>query len=110
GEAPHRARHFGPAHRARHESRDERVRPDHRPRPRRAHRGGDAAGGARGPACDRGLSREPKVSAEGEQPASANGGKPVLEVEDIHTFYGSIEALKGISLSVGEGEIVTLIG
>ena len=39
-----------------------------------------------------------------------NGAPPVLEVEDIHTFYGSIEALKGISLTVNEGEIVTLIG
>ena len=35
---------------------------------------------------------------------------PILEVEDIHTYYGSIEALKGISLTVNEGEIVTLIG
>jgi branched-chain amino acid transport system ATP-binding protein len=35
---------------------------------------------------------------------------PLLEVEDIHTFYGSIEALKGISLTVEEGEVVTLIG
>ena len=34
----------------------------------------------------------------------------VLSVEDVHTFYGSIEALKGISLDVREGEIVTLIG
>jgi branched-chain amino acid transport system ATP-binding protein len=34
----------------------------------------------------------------------------VLHVEDVHTFYGSIEALKGISLEVREGEIVTLIG
>src|SRR3712207_716788 len=34
----------------------------------------------------------------------------LLEVEDIHTFYGNIEALKGVSLSVEEGEIVTLIG
>src|ERR671930_1769946 len=34
----------------------------------------------------------------------------LLEVEDVHTFYGSIEALKGISLDVNEGEIVTLIG
>src|ERR1700712_3197455 len=33
-----------------------------------------------------------------------------LEVEDIHTFYGNIQALKGISLTVEEGEIVTLIG
>ena len=39
-----------------------------------------------------------------------NGHGPVLVVEDIHTFYGSIEALKGISLEVNEGEIVTLIG
>jgi branched-chain amino acid transport system ATP-binding protein len=34
----------------------------------------------------------------------------LLELEDVHTFYGSIEALKGISLEVNEGEIVTLIG
>jgi len=34
----------------------------------------------------------------------------LLEVEDIHTFYGNIEALKGISLEVDEGEVVTLIG
>jgi branched-chain amino acid transport system ATP-binding protein len=42
--------------------------------------------------------------------SDGNGAAPVLEVEDIHTFYGSIEALKGISLTVNEGEIVTLIG
>ena len=34
----------------------------------------------------------------------------LLEIDDIHTFYGNIEALKGISLTVEEGEIVTLIG
>jgi branched-chain amino acid transport system ATP-binding protein len=34
----------------------------------------------------------------------------LLEVQDIHTFYGNIEALKGISLEVEDGEIVTLIG
>jgi branched-chain amino acid transport system ATP-binding protein len=34
----------------------------------------------------------------------------LLEVDDIHTFYGNIEALKGISVTVDEGEIVTLIG
>jgi branched-chain amino acid transport system ATP-binding protein len=33
-----------------------------------------------------------------------------LEVEDIHTFYGNIEALKGITIQVDEGECVTLIG
>jgi len=34
----------------------------------------------------------------------------VLNVDNIHTFYGQIEALKGISVHVDEGEIVTLIG
>ena len=36
--------------------------------------------------------------------------EPVLRIEDVHTFYGSIEALKGISLDVHDREIVTLIG
>jgi len=35
---------------------------------------------------------------------------PMLEVNDIHTYYGNIYALKGISLKVEKGEIVTLIG
>jgi len=34
----------------------------------------------------------------------------MLEVSDLHTYYGNIEALKGVSLEVEEGEIVTLIG
>ena len=34
----------------------------------------------------------------------------MLELNDVHTFYGSIEALKGVSIEVNEGEIVTLIG
>ncbi len=34
----------------------------------------------------------------------------ILELEDVHTYYGSIQALKGISLTVDQGEIVTLIG
>ena len=33
-----------------------------------------------------------------------------LEVDDIHTYYGNIQALKGISLKVDDGECVTLIG
>jgi branched-chain amino acid transport system ATP-binding protein len=41
---------------------------------------------------------------------AAETPKKILEVEDVHTFYGSIEALKGVSLDVGEREIVTLIG
>ena len=34
----------------------------------------------------------------------------LLEVNDIHTYYGAIHALKGLSVSVDKGEIVTLIG
>jgi branched-chain amino acid transport system ATP-binding protein len=40
-----------------------------------------------------------------------NGARgTILEVEDVHTYYGRIHAVKGVSLTVGEGEIVTLIG
>jgi branched-chain amino acid transport system ATP-binding protein len=52
-------------------------------------------------------------AAEREQaPAKRNGrnGGVLLRVEGIHTFYGTIEALKGITLEVHEGEVVTLIG
>ena len=35
---------------------------------------------------------------------------PLLEVESIHSYYGNIHALRGVSLTVGEGEVVTLIG
>ncbi len=35
---------------------------------------------------------------------------PLLEVTDMHSHYGAIEALRGISLTVDEGEVVTLIG
>ena len=35
---------------------------------------------------------------------------PLLELVDVETFYGSIQALKGISITVNDGEIVTLIG
>jgi len=34
----------------------------------------------------------------------------MLTLDTVHTFYGAIEALKGVSLQVGQGEIVTLIG
>jgi branched-chain amino acid transport system ATP-binding protein len=40
---------------------------------------------------------------------SANGST-ILKLHDVHTYYGSIHALKGVSLEVHEGEIVTLLG
>jgi branched-chain amino acid transport system ATP-binding protein len=41
--------------------------------------------------------------------SSTNGG-PILELTEVHTYYGSIQALKGITLDVREGEVVTLLG
>jgi len=34
----------------------------------------------------------------------------LLELQDVHTYYGAIHALRGVTLNVDEGEIVTLIG
>ncbi len=42
--------------------------------------------------------------------AALGNGEPILEVRDLRVSYGAIEALKGISLSLKAGEIVTLIG
>jgi branched-chain amino acid transport system ATP-binding protein len=43
--------------------------------------------------------------------ATARDGREViLRLDDVHTYYGSIQALKGISLEVRDGEVVTLIG
>jgi branched-chain amino acid transport system ATP-binding protein len=41
---------------------------------------------------------------------TASSSEPLLKVNDIQTFYGAIQALKGITLEVHAGEIVTLIG
>ena len=42
--------------------------------------------------------------------ARGDGKAPVLTITDLHVYYGNIAAVKGISLEVYEGEIVTLIG
>src|SRR5947209_8329340 len=42
--------------------------------------------------------------------AQKEGRKKILELENVHTYSGSINAIKGISLEVYDGEIVTLIG
>jgi len=47
------------------------------------------------------------VTAAAPEPKT---GGTILELTDVETYYGSIQALKGISLTVNEGEIVTLIG
>jgi ABC-type branched-subunit amino acid transport system ATPase component len=44
------------------------------------------------------------------QPGTGVGDSTMLVLEDVNTYYGNIHALQGISLTVGRGEIVTLIG
>jgi branched-chain amino acid transport system ATP-binding protein len=50
------------------------------------------------------------TAATAPPPAADPGTPPLLELDDLHVFYGMIEALKGLSMTVNAGEIVTLIG
>ena len=50
------------------------------------------------------------MSTPGGNGARATRDGTILRVEDIHTYYGAIHAIKGVTLEVREGEIVTLIG
>ena len=50
----------------------------------------------------------PMHAADRERTESA--AAPLLRVDDIHVYYGNIHALKGVSLHIDRGEIVTLIG
>ena len=43
-------------------------------------------------------------------PSPSGERSKILELDDVHTYYGSIQALKGVSLEVYDGEVVTLIG
>ena len=45
-----------------------------------------------------------------ETATAAAGGAPLLELEGVHVYYGAIHALKGVSLRVDAGQIVTLLG
>jgi branched-chain amino acid transport system ATP-binding protein len=49
-----------------------------------------------------------RQTAGSQQPAA--GATPLLELRNVHTYYGQIHALKGVNLIVNEGEVVTLIG
>ena len=48
------------------------------------------------------------MSAQGN--GRGGNGAPMLQLRDVHTYYGSIHAIKGVDLEVREREIVTLIG
>ena len=48
--------------------------------------------------------------AASRAPAPGRCGEAAADVRGVETFYGKIQALKGVDLDVNEGEIVTLIG
>src|ERR1043165_7812879 len=50
------------------------------------------------------------AAASNAATSSANPGSPVLEIKSLQVNYGVITALQGISLTVRQGDIVTLIG
>src|SRR5690606_10059346 len=122
GPAPAVWRHH-PAHRAPDEDGYEHLRtldgaglwPGHRRRAARGdpHQpaGARSVPGARG---DLGMS-ETRSKAPAGAPAEATAvqaaaGEPILTLEDVHVYYGNIRAVRGISMEVRRGEIVTLIG
>src|SRR3954447_5712594 len=58
--------------------------------------------------------RSSSTAGAGQAPlvpaATRKVGERILALKDVHTYYGHIHALQGISLEVREGEIVTLLG
>ena len=103
--AARRAVDDGADDRARHARRHGHLRPRDGARLRPEDRRGLAHRGAAEPARDRGLPRH----AGGDRLMAA-AAEPILRLDDVHTYYGTIHALKGITLEVREGEVVTLIG
>ena len=50
------------------------------------------------------------ADVQADHTGAGHRGDLLLELMDLHVFYGNIEALKGVSMTVGRGEVVTLIG
>ena len=50
------------------------------------------------------------AAAAGPNPAAAAVGDAMLRLDNVHTYYGHIHALQGVTMEVRQGEIVTLIG
>jgi branched-chain amino acid transport system ATP-binding protein len=50
------------------------------------------------------------VSERAGGPGNGAADGPILQLDDVHTYYGAIHALKGVSIEVRRGEVVTLIG
>src|SRR6185503_3830898 len=75
---------------------------DHSPPLRRDPGRGNPFRDPAGPAGARGL---PEDMSSGDI-----AGQPLVKVEDIHTYYGKSHILHGVSLEVGKGEVVGLLG
>ena len=86
-----------PADRARHEGGDGHFRPDRGAGQRREDRRGHAGRGAGQPAGDRGLSGARREAEVWPMPGRC------LQMRDVHTYYGHVHALKGISPGGGPG-------
>ena len=52
----------------------------------------------------------PPTQERTDHAGAGHRGDTLLELTDLHVYYGNIEALKGVSLTVARGEVVTLIG
>ena len=100
---PHRQGPHDPDRRARHGGGDGARRPHHRAPlrrdPGRGHAGRDPG---RIPASRRSTSRH--------EPAARPSPEPLVTVDGIHTYYGKSHVLHGVSLEVGRGEVVGLLG
>ena len=106
--------HLDPPDRARHVGGDGNLRPRRRDGLRRQDRRGHAATCPRRPQGDRRLSRRRRGGShrgDGERNVTASSPTtPLLAIRGLRAAYGKIEALKGVDLEVGAGEIVALIG
>jgi branched-chain amino acid transport system ATP-binding protein len=56
------------------------------------------------------MSATPAPALAGSDKPNQLNGRVILQLKDVHTYYGHIHALQGISLEVREGEVVTLLG
>src|SRR4051794_29105197 len=95
--------------RARHAPGRGHLRPCRRPRPRDQDRRGLLRRGGDRPERGRGLPRPARGGGDEMTEAPANG-KPLLEFEHVDTYYGQIHILNDVSLQVGAGELVCLLG
>ena len=43
-------------------------------------------------------------------PSGTTSGQPIVEVENVHKYFGSLHVLKGVGMTVQRGEVIVLIG